>query len=448
MSGNPDTSRETDAVGALPAVMLVALLWVTPWPLGSRLPWADTLAATFALATGGFWFGHRLLRGAWPRWPLLAAPMSAFLGLGCVQLLAETTVYPFGTTISLRSYAAYAVTFLIAHYAGRRIRERDLLTATVIAVGLLVAVFAIGQHLTWNGKLFWFYDPPMGGTSPFGPFNNRNYFAGYMIATMGPALGLMLSPSTDRWRMPSLLLFTVGAASVVMSLSRGGLLALAVACVFTVVLAAALQRQGAASGLGRRILVPAGAVVLAVVLAAAVVSWSGQAGPVIQRFETILNFGAERSVGGRLEIWGDTLDMIADRPVLGTGLNTFAWGHLPYRSSSTGIPQHAHNEYLEMVAEAGLVGGAICVWFLWLLGTTVLRELRRAPPGFETGLRLGAVASWVGIMVYALTDFPTVIPATNYVLATLAGLACVPAGQTVSSRSISSTAGASSASSI
>jgi O-antigen ligase len=281
------------------------------------------------------------------------------------------------------------------------------------------------QHLTWNGHLFWFYDPPMGGSSPFGPFNNRNLFAGYMVTILGPAAALTIAPGTGRWRWLAALCLAVGGVSVLTSLSRGGMLALAVTVVVAVAGCMKLRR-GARTRPWRHMLRAVTAGVLVVTLAGAALYMTGQTEPIAERLTTVLTLPDDSSVGGRLTIWSDTLRMIAARPLLGTGLNTFVWGHLPFRSSSTGLPQHAHNEYLEVVAETGILGGAICLWFLWILATTMRRELRRAESGFEVGLRLGAIASWAGILVYALTDFPTVAPATNYVLALLAGLALVP----------------------
>jgi O-antigen ligase len=291
----------------------------------------------------------------------------------------------------------------------------------------LVACFAAVQAATWNGRLFWVYDPPMGGTFPFGPFNNRNYYAGYMIAGLGPVLGLTLAPVSRVLRAVAAAMFGFGALTVLVSQSRGGILALGVATLSMLV--AYVASLDGARGAGRRLLAVVVGIALLSVVTTVTLSATGQLEGVTLRLATFANLTDDPSVGGRIEIWRDTLQMIADRPVAGTGLNTFVWAHLPYRSSTTGIPQHAHNEYLEMVAETGLIGGAICLAFLVLLWRTMIREYRRAQTGFEIGLRLGAMASWLGIMIYALTDFPTVIPATNYVLAVLAGLACVPAAE-------------------
>lgn len=86
---------------------------------------------------------------------------------------------------------------------------------------------------------------------------------------------------------------------------------------------------------------------------------------------------------------------------------------------------HAHNEYLEMLVETGVIGAGICLWFLVLLYREGLLRLRLAPDRWEYGLRLGALAGWAGILVYSLTDFPTIIPAINYALAVMAALAAM-----------------------
>jgi O-antigen ligase len=92
------------------------------------------------------------------------------------------------------------------------------------------------------------------------------------------------------------------------------------------------------------------------------------------------------------------------------------------------VETNAHNEYLEMAAETGLVGAVICAAFLLLLFRRAMMRLRNAVDAEELGIRLGAVCAWIGICVYAITDFPTVIPATDYVLAVLAALAVADIG--------------------
>lgn len=117
------------------------------------------------------------------------------------------------------------------------------------------------------------------------------------------------------------------------------------------------------------------------------------------------------------------MPLIGERPIVGWGLNTYGWSMLGRRSEvGSDFAMHAHNEYVEMIVETGLVGGAICLTFVVLLLQSVWESYSKTKDPWVRGIRAGALASWVGILAYSFVDFPTVIPATNYVLAVLGGL--------------------------
>jgi O-antigen ligase len=150
---------------------------------------------------------------------------------------------------------------------------------------------------------------------------------------------------------------------------------------------------------------------------------------VFARLETLLRFQNEGSFIGRTEFWRDALSMIGDRPITGFGLGSYVWVFPSYQRTPISVVEtNAHNEDIEMAAETGLVGAAICLAFLLLFFRNGILRLRNAVDAEELGIRLGAVCAWIGICAYAITDFPTVIPAIDYVLAVLAALAVAAIG--------------------
>lgn len=74
----------------------------------------------------------------------------------------------------------------------------------------------------------------------------------------------------------------------------------------------------------------------------------------------------------RLQVWEDTFKMIQDRPLLGHGINTFMRAFEAYRSDPGTDPTYAHNSYLQLTAETGVIGLAAFLWifrilFVWFL---------------------------------------------------------------------------------
>ena len=95
----------------------------------------------------------------------------------------------------------------------------------------------------------------------------------------------------------------------------------------------------------------------------------------------------------RWVMWQAALGMIRDRPILGHGVNTFMANYLRYRVGGERQPRYAHNCFLQVAAETGILGLAT---FLWLLGALAwlwwraVHALKEQPHSREILLGLGA----------------------------------------------------------
>jgi len=128
-----------------------------------------------------------------------------------------------------------------------------------------------------------------------------------------------------------------------------------------------------------------------------------------------------RSVANRTSVWDATIGMIRDYPVLGTGLGTFGPAFRLYQPSySAGRFDHAHNDWLQAVAEGGvvlLVAFALAIWLAFRKGRPGGRAAWPDP------LRSAAVASVTAVLVHATIDFPLHIPAIAATTAVAIGMA-------------------------
>jgi O-antigen ligase len=125
----------------------------------------------------------------------------------------------------------------------------------------------------------------------------------------------------------------------------------------------------------------------------------------------------------RLGAW----HIFLDHPVFGTGLGTIQLVYPPYETLYDGkIVNHAHNDYLEALAETGILGGLCCAWFIGVLFVVALRSLQEAAHNFAAALRLAALAGCCGILVHSLVDFNLHIPANAYFFFLMALLATSP----------------------
>lgn len=339
------------------------------------------------------------------------------------------SLYPHQTRAALVLAFTYAAVLLIVVNTVRTRVQLKRLLLTIVAVGGVVAVIGLIQKVSGTAKVYGVWQPQFEG-SPFGPYVNRNHFAGYVAMVLPLGLGWLYGELSRgyrgvggqgwRQRLASLVsgrngrLLLLGcalvnmAAALLFSASRGGIVSFAVSILFLSVLIY-LPR-----GEGRRV-----GIVIPVVLAGVVVYalWLGL-DHVVERF-----FQPEE---GRTLIWSGTLRLITDYPWLGTGLGTYVSSFRRHKPVlDPGLVDHAHNDYLELLAEAGALGFLIVVgglgWFCW---RTLQRWYTRHDPEVR-GIVLGGLASVLAMGIHSLVDFNLHIPANAVLLAVILGLTAV-----------------------
>jgi O-antigen ligase len=344
-----------------------------------------------------------------PLLPPLAALSLVVLG----QWAFHRTVSVYNTRVELQLLLAYLVVLFVAVQAFRTLEDWRGYIWFVMVFGFLVAIFGILQHLTFNGKLYWFREMRYGGI-PFGPYVNRNHFAGLMELVIPVALVplVMGKVRRERWFLVGLFaMLPIGA--LLLSASRGGIISFAVELAVLVLLMV-LQRAGGKHAL-------AGGVVLLV--AVLMVSWLGVK-QILERFSSLQTL--EVSAGKRASMRGDTWKIFLDHPWTGTGLGTLQTVFPRYETLYDGkVVNHAHNDYLEALAETGLLGGFCCAWFLGVLFLESMRRSMELNRSFAAALHLSGLVGCTGFLVHSLVDFNLHIPANALLFLLMANLATV-----------------------
>jgi len=279
--------------------------------------------------------------------------------------------------------------------------------------GFLVSIFGILQHLTFNGRLYWFREMHYGGI-PFGPYANRNHFAGFAELILPLALVPLVLGRVRRERLLVVGLFAVlPVGALFLSASRGGIVSFAVELGVLVLIIVWRRTMG-------KSLYAAAAILVAALL---MVSWLG-VGQILQRFSSMQSL--EMTAGKRASMRRDTWHIFLDHPLLGTGLGTIQIVFPPYETLYDGkIVNHSHNDYLEALAETGLVGGLCCVWFLAALFAESLKRLRQLNNSFAGALQLAGLIACCGFLAHSLVDFNLHIPANAMLFFLMAHLATV-----------------------
>ena len=356
----------------------------------------------FLMATG---------RGEELRWTPVFWPLLGLELLALLQLFIPLSLYPYLTKLELLRFTSYLILLFLLAQSFRTPRQWRIFVWFLVLLGFSVALFGVLQDLTRNGKLYWVKELRYGGNS-FGPYVNRNHFAGLMELLIPAGLAMLAVPGVRRQQMPLVaLLAAIPVGALLMSGSRGGIVAFACEIALLVVL---LWIRG---GDRKQLFI----FLAALLLAGALVAWLGM-GDVIQRFSKMHN--PEMSESQRMSMSKGAYHIFRDHPWTGSGLGTIISVYPAYETDyDASIVDHVHNDHFELLAETGTVGAICWLTFIGMLLVYGLKNVAAQRDRTVRALQLGALVGCVGLLVHSFADFNLHIPANALLFYLLAGVA-------------------------
>jgi O-antigen ligase len=301
---------------------------------------------------------------------------------------------PFATQISALHFLALSI-LLAAFLTYVDSLERLRKTVYVVTIfGFIFAFFAILQAVLSPNKIYGIYEPRF--AVPFGSFVNRHNFAAYMEMTLALPLGLMFAGAINRdKRLIYITAIGLMGVALLLSGSRGGFIAL-VAEVFFLIILTTKTKSSAQTAVK---------IGLSVLLMAVIVF-----GAFLIGGESSLTRFAETAASkdfstNRTHIWNVTLSVIKNTLPFGAGLGGFGTAYTPFDSMS-GFErvEQAHNDYLQVLADAGIVGLLLGAFFIYELFKNGLRNAKTASK-FRRGVAVSALAGCFAVLVHSLFDF-------------------------------------------
>ncbi|MGH9711165.1 MAG: hypothetical protein ACRD37_11530, partial [Candidatus Acidiferrales bacterium] len=164
------------------------------------------------------------IRRNWLYFPVLGLITICF-----AQRLFGLSVYSYATKIELLKWIAYFALALLAVEAFRTPEQLRGFAVFLVSLGFVAALLGIVQHYAFNGKLYWLL-PLAQPSEPFGPFVDRDHFAGFVELTAPFGLAILLDGTWGREKAALVALFTaVPIAALVLCGSRGGIVGFAFA---------------------------------------------------------------------------------------------------------------------------------------------------------------------------------------------------------------------------
>jgi O-antigen ligase len=343
------------------------------------------------------------------QWNSLNWPLLGFLFIGLGQLLFHGTAYAFLTRTELLKLAAYFIVFFLSAQAFRDRASLVRLAWFLIFFCFTISLLTIIQHFTAERESFGLPTFTL-GSETFGPFLDRNHFAGFveLLLPVGLALLVFRGLRRDLFALAGLLTI-VPMGALILSGSRAGIISFG----FELAVLALLARSRRSKE-GPRM----AAIGIVALAAVALMAWLG-VGRAIERFSTIRP--GEVSLSRRATMSRGAAHIFLAHPVWGAGLGAFVAVYPLYETAYDGrLVDHAHNDYMEELAETGLLGILCGLVFLWILFRDARKILEAEQGHFSRALHAGAIVAISGILLHSFVDFNLHIP-SNALLFLLQG---------------------------
>lgn len=373
------------------------------------------------------------------RHPHVFLPLAGILVVAALQILPLPLVGstisqdPYETKVFIISFATVVVAGEVLAYFHRTKRSLRALIFVVLITAAASALFGLSRDLFLDDHvtvLNRYFTPDSQG---YAQFVNRNHFVLLIEMALGLTFGLLLKgrPS-NLLKFGLLVLAGLFVYSAVAANSRGGVVSCAALTASAVFFHFLTKRRPERRQHGGRAQQRAGAklaiatafCLLTIGVSIFTIAFVG-GDEMIVRIERI-----EDEVKGnrmnRLAIWRSTMKLIEDHPVIGIGFGAYAYAIPKYVATSGGWRmEQAHNDYLEILANGGLIAFAL----FFISGFFVLR---RSFTVFASNDRLirsscfGALAGMLGVFIHSFVDFGLHIMVNALILMVLIVIATTP----------------------
>jgi O-antigen ligase len=362
---------------------------------------------------------------------LLQLPLAALVLIGVLQLLPMSdaglasdalsipatgalSLDPFATRLFTVRLFFYLLFFAIALSFIDSERRARTIAFVIVIFGSVIAFFGILQRLAQPEAIYGLRPTPQ--AIPYGPFVNQHHFAAFMEMTSGIVIALLLGSGLKRDRKMFLLIAAaVMSIALVLTGSRGGVISFAGVIMFVVAATYLLKSTGRSSrstGSSEKTktifsAVVGGAAFLLLVVGLAFYLGGGDSvlrGLGVSQIQTDVS-------SGRIHYWTVAFEIFKAHPILGAGLDAFGNAFTCYDTLSGALRiEQAHNDYLQMLSDGGIVGFACVAAFVFFLFRNGIRNIGVVSDPVMRSIAIGALAGCFGIAIHSFFDFPLRTP--------------------------------------
>jgi len=291
-------------------------------------------------------------------------PILSFIAICVASLIWSNSFF-----VSLKELPLFLAGPLLYFVITNNISDEHQIRRILNVLLIVGSVFGLYGILQYNGIDFSFWIRNIGRQQVFGLFGNVNYFAEYLIVPLPLAISLFFATRNRTHKILLLVGILAIGGSLILTFTRGSYLAIGISLIFMFFLYLASRGKGFIKE-NKKIFIFILALIILITFLFAIPNPLNKPGTVISKIKgriSISQFTKGSSLKRRKAIWGFTGMMIKDRPFMGLGIGTYKYNSLKYQAKffeqgqnrslyPHGFATKAHNEYLQLWAELGIVG--------------------------------------------------------------------------------------------
>jgi len=407
-------------VSIIALVILVPVVFY-PFCITVFLPAKEMVAEVLVVLALMFWGLKLISRGEikFSSSPL-NFPILSFMAICLLSLIWSNSFF-----VSLKELPLFLAGPLLYFVITNNIsddRQISRILNILLVVGTLFGIYGLFQY---NGIDFSFWAHNIGRQQIFGLFGNVNYFAEYLIVPLPLAISLFLATRNRVHKILLLVGILVMGGSLVLTFTRGSYLAIGFSSIFIFLLYLTNQSKSFIKE-HKKIFIFILVLIILITFLFAIPNPLNKSGTIISKIKgriSISQITQGSSLKRRIAIWKFTILMIKDHPLLGSGIGTYKYNTFNYQAEffeqgknrslyPHGFADKAHNEYLQLWAELGIIGLIIFIWLIISYFRFVLKILRKTKDEYKQGIIIGLMGAIVAVLVDGTFGFPLHLPAT------------------------------------
>jgi len=347
-------------------------------------------------------------------------PILSFISICILSLIWSNSFF-----VSLKELPLFLagplLYFIITNNISYERQIRHILNVLLI-VGSLFGIYGTFQY---NGIDFSFWIRNIGRQQVFGLFGNVNFFAEYLIIPLPIAVSLFFAPQNKLKKILLLIGIIAMGVSLTATFTRGSYLGFGVSLIFMFFLFL-ISRGKNFIKRNKKIFIAILVIIIIITSLFIIPNPLNKSGTAIEKIKSRISISQltqSSSIKRRIATWKFTALMIRDHPLLGSGIGTYKYNTLKYQAEffeqgenrslyPHGFADKAHNEYLQLWAEMGIVGLGIFIWLIISYFSCALKILRKIKDEYKRGIIIGLMGSVVAVLIDGLFGFPLHLPAT------------------------------------